>query len=134
MQTDTDNFHAGTRFKKVNNNNKRNASAATIYNLWMQRNLLLHGRTLKTEEEILSRIRWEVKVRIFAKFSPHCWPIWVLELLLLVWHGDVSAESTFVLGGSFRLFLVGLIWVMVVCCLLFESNRVCYPSWGFVPC
>jgi hypothetical protein len=70
MQTDTDNLHAGTRFKKVNNNNKRNASAATTYNLWMQRNLLLHGRTLKTEEEILSRIRWEVKVRIFAKFSP----------------------------------------------------------------
>jgi hypothetical protein len=34
--------------------------AATIYNMWMQRNYLIHGRTLKTEEAILSTIRWEV--------------------------------------------------------------------------
>jgi hypothetical protein len=45
--------------------------ATTVYNLWMQRNLLLHGRTPKTEEEILSRNIWEVNVRIFAKFSLH---------------------------------------------------------------
>jgi len=35
----------------------------------MERNSLLHGRTPKTEEEILSRIRWEVRARILAKIN-----------------------------------------------------------------
>jgi uncharacterized protein (DUF779 family) len=38
------------------------------------------------------------------------------------------------LGGPFRMFLVGLIRVMVVVVCCFGSNRVCYPSWEFVPC
>jgi hypothetical protein len=41
---------------------------ATTYNLWLHRNALLHGRSPKSKEGLLSKIRWEVKVRLLAKF------------------------------------------------------------------
>jgi hypothetical protein len=41
---------------------------AAVYNMWLNRNALLHGRTPKTEDRILSKIRWEVKSRLIAKF------------------------------------------------------------------
>jgi hypothetical protein len=59
------------RGKGLHSTARKLCLAATVYNLWMQHNSLLHGRTPKTEEEILSRIRWEVKVRLLAKFPPH---------------------------------------------------------------
>ncbi len=40
---------------------------ATVYNLWNQRNDLLHNHTLRTEEAIMARIRWEAQARIVAK-------------------------------------------------------------------
>jgi hypothetical protein len=41
---------------------------AGVYNLWIQRNLLLHNGTPRFEEALLSKIRWEVKVRLISKF------------------------------------------------------------------
>jgi len=60
-----------TKGKGLLSTSRKLCFAVTVYNLWMERNFLLHGRTPKTEEEILSRIRWEVKVIILAKFSHH---------------------------------------------------------------
>jgi hypothetical protein len=57
--------------KGLHSTTRKLCFAATVYNLWMQRNLLLHGRTPKTKEESLSRIKWEVRVRLLAKFSLH---------------------------------------------------------------
>jgi hypothetical protein len=48
---------------------------AAVYHLWQQRNALLHGKTPRTEEQIVSRIRWEVKARIMAKFPPKMAPL-----------------------------------------------------------
>jgi hypothetical protein len=42
--------------------------AAVTYNLWLHRNALLHGRSPKSKEGLLSKMRWEVKVRLLAKF------------------------------------------------------------------
>jgi hypothetical protein len=42
--------------------------AAVTYNLWLHRNALLHRRSPKFEESLLSNIRWEVKVRLLTKF------------------------------------------------------------------
>jgi hypothetical protein len=42
--------------------------AAATYNLWLHRNALFHGRSPKSEEALLSKIRWEVKIRLLAKF------------------------------------------------------------------
>jgi hypothetical protein len=42
---------------------------ANVYYSWLQRNSLLHGKTPLIEENIVSRIRWEVKTRILAKFT-----------------------------------------------------------------
>jgi hypothetical protein len=42
--------------------------ATSVYNLWIQRNLLLHNGTPQSEEALLSKIRWEVKVRLISKF------------------------------------------------------------------
>jgi hypothetical protein len=33
---------------------------ATIYHLWKQRNNLLHGNTPRSEEVIVSQIKWQV--------------------------------------------------------------------------
>jgi len=44
--------------------------AIAIYNLWLHRNALLYGWFPKSEEGILSKIRWEVNVRLLAKFLP----------------------------------------------------------------
>jgi hypothetical protein len=43
--------------------------AGVTYNLWLYRNALLHGQSPKSEESLLSKIIWEVKVRLLAKFS-----------------------------------------------------------------
>jgi hypothetical protein len=43
---------------------------ATVYHLWLQRNSLLHGKTPWTEKKMVSKIRWEVKTRVLAKFPP----------------------------------------------------------------
>jgi hypothetical protein len=48
---------------------RRLCFAAAVYNLWLNRNALLHGRAPKTEDGILSKIRWEVKVKLIARFS-----------------------------------------------------------------
>jgi hypothetical protein len=40
---------------------------ATVYHLWKQRNDLLHNNTPRTEEAILTRVRWEARARIVAK-------------------------------------------------------------------
>jgi hypothetical protein len=42
---------------------------AAVYHLWLQRNALIHEITPRTEEQIISRIRWEVRSRVMAKFS-----------------------------------------------------------------
>jgi hypothetical protein len=42
---------------------------AVVYRLWLQRNALLHGKTPKTEEVILAQVKWEVRMRLLAKFS-----------------------------------------------------------------
>jgi hypothetical protein len=47
---------------------KKLCFAAAVYNLWLHRNALLHGRSTKTEDGILSKIKWEVKSRLLAKF------------------------------------------------------------------
>jgi hypothetical protein len=41
---------------------RRLCFAAAIYNLWLHWNSVLHGRSPKSEEGILSKIREEVKV------------------------------------------------------------------------
>lgn len=41
---------------------------AAVYHLWLQRNVLLHGKTLRTEEQIVSRIRWKVRTRVLVEF------------------------------------------------------------------
>jgi hypothetical protein len=48
---------------------------AAVYHLWLQRNAILHGKTPRTKEQIISRIRWEVRARVMAKFPVrmvHC--------------------------------------------------------------
>jgi hypothetical protein len=40
---------------------------ANVYNLWRQRNDLLHNNTPCTEEAILAQIRWEFRARLMAK-------------------------------------------------------------------
>jgi hypothetical protein len=42
---------------------------AFVYQLWKQRNALLHGRIPKSEEAIIMQIKWEVKSRTLAKGS-----------------------------------------------------------------
>jgi hypothetical protein len=49
---------------------RRLCFAAAIYNLQLHRNALLNGPFPKFEEGILPKIRWEVKVRLLAKFPP----------------------------------------------------------------
>jgi len=48
---------------------RRLCFAAAVYNLWLNRNAILHGRAPKTEDGILSKIHWEVKVKLIARFS-----------------------------------------------------------------
>jgi hypothetical protein len=40
---------------------------ATVYHIWKQRNDLLHNNTPRTEEAILTRVRWEARAKIVAK-------------------------------------------------------------------
>lgn len=40
---------------------------AAVYNLWRQRNALLHSRNIATKEASLSKIKWDVKTRILEK-------------------------------------------------------------------
>lgn len=42
--------------------------SAAVYNLWLHQNALLHGCSPWSEEGLLSKIRWEVKVRLLTKF------------------------------------------------------------------
>jgi hypothetical protein len=42
--------------------------ATAAYNLWLNRNVL-HSWARKTEDGILSKIRWEVKVKLIVRFS-----------------------------------------------------------------
>jgi hypothetical protein len=48
---------------------RRLCFVAAVYNLWLNRNVLLHGPAPKTKDGILSKIRWEVKVKLIARFS-----------------------------------------------------------------
>jgi hypothetical protein len=43
--------------------------AAVVYHLWRQRNALLHGNTPRTEEDIVSQVKWQVGSRLLAKGS-----------------------------------------------------------------
>jgi hypothetical protein len=48
---------------------------AAVYHLWLQRNVILHGKTHRIEEQIIFKIRWEVRARVMAKFPVrmvHC--------------------------------------------------------------
>jgi hypothetical protein len=40
---------------------------AMVYQLWRQRNDLLHCNTPRTEEAILAQIKWEVRAKVLAK-------------------------------------------------------------------
>jgi hypothetical protein len=40
---------------------------ATVYNLWRQKNDLMHNNTPRTEEPILAHIKWEIRAKILAK-------------------------------------------------------------------
>jgi len=42
----------------------------TVYHLWLQRDSLLHDKTLWIEKNIVSRIRWKVKSKVLTKFPP----------------------------------------------------------------
>jgi hypothetical protein len=63
---------AGMKGKNLHSTARKLCFAATVYNLWMQRNCLVHDRNPKTEEALLSKIRWEVKSRILYKFPQNC--------------------------------------------------------------
>jgi hypothetical protein len=56
------------KVKKLQATARKLCFAAIVYNLWLNRNALLHGQTPKTEDGILSKICWEVKSRLIAKF------------------------------------------------------------------
>jgi hypothetical protein len=43
--------------------------AAVVYHLWWQRNALMHGNTPRTEEAIVSQVKWQVCSRLLAKGS-----------------------------------------------------------------
>jgi hypothetical protein len=48
---------------------------AVVYHLWLQRNAILHDKTPRTKEQIISKIWWEVRARVMVKFSGrmvHC--------------------------------------------------------------
>jgi hypothetical protein len=40
---------------------------AAVYNLWRQRNALLHSSSVATEEALLSKIKWEIRARLLVK-------------------------------------------------------------------
>jgi hypothetical protein len=57
----------GVARKKLKASLSRLCLGATIYNLWRQRNDLLHNNTPCTKEAIMARIKWEARARIMAK-------------------------------------------------------------------
>lgn len=40
--------------------------SATVYNLWQERNHIRHGNHLQTEEKLIQKINWEVRMRILS--------------------------------------------------------------------
>lgn len=62
---------AEMRGKSLKASIQKIAHGATVYNLWLQRNYLLHGRIPWIEEELLSKLSWEVKSRVLSKFKPN---------------------------------------------------------------
>jgi len=40
---------------------------AAVYNLWRQRNVLLHNSNVATEEALLSKIKWKIRARLLVK-------------------------------------------------------------------
>jgi len=43
--------------------------SATVYEIWKARNVIRHGGQIKTEEQILKSIIWEVQYRVSGKRS-----------------------------------------------------------------
>jgi len=43
--------------------------SATVYEIWKARNAIRHGGQIKTEEQILKSIIWEVQYRVSGKRS-----------------------------------------------------------------
>ncbi len=41
--------------------------SATVYEIWKARNAIRHGGQIKTEEQILKSIIWEVRYRVSGK-------------------------------------------------------------------
>jgi len=52
--------------KGIKANLGRLCLGSTVYNLWKQRNALLHNSSPKTEEALMDCIRWEVRSRLMA--------------------------------------------------------------------
>jgi hypothetical protein len=42
---------------------------AAVYNLWRQRNVLLHNSNVAIEEALLSKIKWEIRTRLLVKWN-----------------------------------------------------------------
>jgi len=69
--------------KGIRANLGRLCLGSTVYNLWKQRNSLLHNSLPKTEEALMDSIRWEVRSRLMVngqfKHLKHslvfCWNI-----------------------------------------------------------
>jgi hypothetical protein len=60
---------------------------ATVYQLWSQRNDLLHCNNPRTEEDILTQIKWEVRARVLAKGHFKC----LGKSLLLVYRWNLHS-------------------------------------------
>jgi hypothetical protein len=43
---------------------------ASVYHLWKQRNALLHGNPLHTEESLVLQVNRDVRLRLLARCSP----------------------------------------------------------------
>jgi hypothetical protein len=62
-------FKKEMRRKKVWNHVCKLCFGAIVYQLWKQRNDLLHGNTPLPEEAIVAQIRWKVRARLLSKGS-----------------------------------------------------------------
>ena len=40
---------------------------STVYNIWRNSNEIKHGSQLKTEEQVMQKIKWEVRAQILGK-------------------------------------------------------------------
>ncbi|GLT57397.1 hypothetical protein SLA2020_303720 [Shorea laevis] len=86
----------------------KSSLGAVVYNVWRQRNDILHGNPIKTEERIVKQIVWQVRNKIMSRgnfgLSRENVDIchnWNLPATLLVWLRMAVLISLFVLGAVF---------------------------------